>query len=131
MSKRNGSRGESGKEASALRSIHICVCVLVNILNHDNNTMTEGGVANGVPNVLHDRVGGGTEGDQDRVGPRRTEAKAINLRVPIRAPRRRGIGWYRDFGSNQKESPHDAKCLAMVREICRVYLCHCGHSYLT
>ena len=87
MSKRNGSRGESGKEASALRSIHICVCVLVNILNHDNNTMTEGGVANGVPNVLHDRVGGGTEGDQDRVGPRRTEAYAVRPRVPIRAPR--------------------------------------------
>ena len=66
--------------------IRIRHSVLVNILDQDHDTMTVGGIANGVPNFLHDRVGGGAEGDQDGVGPRRTWAKVINLRVPIRAP---------------------------------------------
>ena len=88
MTKRNGSRGECGQEASTLGGIHSRCCVLVNILNHDDNPMTHGGVANGVPNVVHDRVVRVMDRDQYRVGPRRAEAKAINLRFPVRAPRR-------------------------------------------
>jgi hypothetical protein len=74
MSKCNGSRGESGKEASSFGGhIYIGFRVLVNILDHDHDTMTEGGISlNCAPNVVHDMVVGLTEGDQDRVRPRRT-----------------------------------------------------------
>ena len=88
MTERKGARGESGKEPSSLGGhIDIGCRVFGNILDHDHDTMTVGGMANCAPNVCHDRVVRVMDGDQYRVGPRRAEAKEINLRFPIQAPR--------------------------------------------